>query len=322
MDTSRVSFKSSRLQGADLPTFISMWLSDHELQYAQSTHDSYRQAMDQFLAYWGKRQKPPMDSLLVKQYARDLKWRHRSAAYLQRQLSVLRSFCGWAVDQNLLPSNPTTKTPLPKLSSEYCREALDETEAIRLLASIPVKNLFGLRDLLLVSLILRAGTRLIELNRANVGDFVRKEKVGLLYLQGKGREANDSFVVLVPDLADLMEKYLSLRGSPRPGSALFISNKRSCKGGRLSVRGIQNIITGYLKKAGLKRARVVAYSLRHAAATIALQNGADLKAVQDMMRHASISTTQKYVHLNRRIEDGAEHRIPVRMKVELSSLGL
>ena len=66
----------------------------------------------------------------------------------------------------------------------------------------------------------------------------------------------------------------------------------------------------------------MAYSLRHSTAPIALQNGADLKAVEDMMRHASISTTQKYVHLNRRIEDGAEHRIPVKMGVELSSPGL
>jgi integrase len=75
----------------------------------------------------------------------------------------------------------------------------------------------------------------------------------------------------------------------------------------LSVRGIQKIITGYSKKTGVKRKRVTAYSLRHSAATLALQNGASLMAIGDMLRHKSISTKQQYEHLTRRIEDGAEH---------------
>lgn len=97
---------------------------------------------------------------------------------------------------------------------------------------------------------------------------------------------------------------------PSPKDSMFTAQKRF-KGRRLSVRGIQQIVTGYLKKAGVKRKRVTAYSLRHSAATLALQNGASLMAVRDMLRHKSISTTQRYEHLTRRIEDGAEHYIGV-----------
>lgn len=194
---------------------------------------------------------------------------------------------------------------------------MDQDEAGTLIESIPVKGLFGLRDLLLVSLVMCAGARLIELHRANTDGYVRKGKIGLLYLQGKGRQADDSFVILVPDMADLMERYLALWEPIPPKAPLFISNKPSCKGDRLSVRGIQVIITSYLKKAGLKRKRVTAYSLRHSAAAFALQNGADLKSVQDMMRHASISTTQKYDHMTRRIEDGAEHYIQIKTRDRL-----
>ena len=142
-----------------------------------------------------------MTEHFIKQYVRELKWRHFSAAYIQRQLSVLRSFCSWAVDQRFLRVDPVKKVPLPKLSAEYRREALTKEEAEKLLKTLRYDEFYELRDALLISLILGSGTRLIELHRANVGDFVRKQGVGLLYLQGKGREAADSFVVLVPEIA-------------------------------------------------------------------------------------------------------------------------
>lgn len=102
-----------------------------------------------------------------------------------------------------------------------------------------------------------------------------------------------------------MERYLGMPQQPSPKDPIFTAQKRF-KGMRLSVRGIQQIITGYLKKAGVKRKRVTTYSLRHLAATLSLQNGASLMAVRDMLRHKSISTTQRYEHLTRRIDDGAE----------------
>ncbi len=77
----------------------------------------------------------------------------------------------------------------------------------------------------------------------------------------------------------------------------------------LSVPGIQIIITSYLKKAGVKLKRVTAYSLQHSATTLALQNGASLMAVRDMLRHKSISMTQRYEHLTWKIDDGAKHYV-------------
>lgn len=220
-EPTKTSFKSSQLQGADLALFVDLWLSDLELQLAASSHKTYQNAMNQVLSYWNKRKKSPIDALLIKQYVRDLKWRHCSASYIQRQLSVLRSFCSWAVDQNILPSNPASKIPLPKLSNEYRREALDYNEAVLLIENIPGKDLFSLRDLLMVSLVMRAGARLIEMYRANTDGYVRKGKIGLLYLQGKGRQADDSFVILVSDMADLMERYLALREPIPPKFPLY-----------------------------------------------------------------------------------------------------
>lgn len=315
MDVTKTSYKSRQLAASDLSTFVSTWLSDHELQFSQATHRTYEKSIKIFVDYRQKRQKPAIDALLVKQYVRDLKWRRCSPAYIQKQLSVLRSFCAWAVDQNLLPFNPAIKIPLPKLANhEYRWEHLKKEEAVRLLASIPGNSLAGLRDYALVSAILYSGVRLTELHRANVEDYVPSANnpggaEGVLYVQGKGRETTDNLVVIVPEAAEALVRYLRARGTPQPGEPLFCSLKRDRQGKRLSVRGIQAVISAHLKEARVKRKRVVPYSLRHTAATNALENGATTEDVQLMLRHASIATTQRYVHMVRRIQDGAERHI-------------
>ncbi len=297
-------------KGVALSPYITGFLLAHDLHWAEATHKTYEQALKQFEAYRKDRSLPALNALLVKQYVRHLNLYRRSPAYVQRQLSVLRTFSAWAVEEHILPEDPTKKVPLPKLSQEYRKEALDPEEKEKLVAQISIRTPAKLRDYLLVSLILQTAVRLVELHRMNVEDFVQKGEGGLLYVHGKGREAADSFVVIVPALIPAMERYKRLRGLVSHKAPLFVAEK-PVKGARLSVRGIQYIITKYLKQAGIKRNRLTAYSLRHTAATEALTNGADFKAVQDMMRHKSMNTTMKYDHMVRRIADGAESFIKV-----------
>lgn len=306
-------------KGIDITPFINGFLTAHELDWAEATHQTYRHALLQFESYRTLRKRPPLDALLVKQYVRHLNGVRRSAAYIQRQLSVLRSFSAWAVEERHLPEDPTQKIPFPTLSSEYRREALDETEVERLMAEISIETFADLRNYLLITLVLHTAVRLVELHRANMEDYVKKGSGALLYVHGKGREATDSFIVIVPELVPAIERYIDSRGIAAPKAPLFVAEKPR-KGARLSIRGIQSIITKYIKKAGLKRKRLTAYSLRHTAATEALRNGADFKAVRDMMRHKSMNTTMKYDHMVRRIENGAESYIKVGVIPDLSAL--
>jgi len=297
--------------GTPLRPFINGFQLAHELNWAEATHKTYAQALNQFETYRKDRESPALTPLLVKQYIRHLNQKQRSPAYIQRQLSVLRTFSAWAVEEHIMTEDPTKKVPLPKLSTqEYRKEALDAEEKEKLVAQISIKTMSDLRDYLLISLILQTAVRLVELHRTNIEDFVKKGEGGLLYVQGKGHETTDSFVVIVPALIPALQRYLAFRGLLPPKAPLFVANKPK-KGQRLSVRGIQYIITKYLKAAGIKRKRVTAYSLRHTAATEALTNGADFKAVQDMMRHKSMNTTMKYDHMVRRISDGAESFIQI-----------
>lgn len=120
-------------QGADLKPFVAMFLNAHEFAFSETTERTYRYALMQFENYRLERNQPPLTDLLVRQCVRHLNWKRRSAAYIQRQLSVLRSFSSWAVEENIFPSDPTKNIPLPKLSQEYRREALTPEEFEKLL---------------------------------------------------------------------------------------------------------------------------------------------------------------------------------------------
>ena len=310
------------LKGQDLNSYIDVWLIEKEGQFFKSTLNTYRNAISDFLSYWNQQKRPGLDSLFIRQYERELtRFRKLAPATVQRNLSALRSFCSWAVEEGLLLGNPALQVKLPKLSRQYRRDTLSDEETDRLLETVGVvRDLRGLRDHLLVSLAVRVGVREIEMHRADVGDYSRGGKIGLLYLQRKGRKAKDRTVVLVEDLADTMDLYLKLSGKKKATDPLFFSERPDRKGSRLSVRGIQSILTSYLRKAGINRPRVSPHSMRHFAATNALQNGAHLKDVQDMMGHSTIATTENYIHLSRRLSDGAEHRVQVGNRADLSIL--
>jgi site-specific recombinase XerD len=155
---------------------------------------------------------------------------------------------------------------------------------------------------------------------ADIGDYSRRGGIGILYLLRKGRRAKDLSVVLVEDLADSVDLYLRLRGKQKATDPLFFSERPDRKGARLSVRGIRAIISSYMKKAGIDRPHVSPHSARHHAATNALLNGASLKDVQEMLGHATIATTENYIHLAKRLNDGAEHRVQIGKKADLSAV--
>ncbi len=301
-----ISIANPMREGTDITLFINLWLSDQEIRWAKSSYQAYKYAIMRFVAYREQQKRPPLTALLIKQYIRDLNWKQCSPAYIQHQLSVLRAFFKWAIKQKWMNEDPSEDIPFPKLSHEYRRERLSKEEAAHLVATVHLDTV-DIRDRLLINLILRTGIRLIEAHRATVGDYVRKGKEGLLYIHGKGRRTTDNFAILVSDMADQLDQYLQSLGFPHAETPLFIGYKNN----PLTVRQINQIITNHLKLAGLKRKRVTGYSLRHTAASLALENGADIIAVQQMLRHKSISTTQRYLIMNRRIEHGAEHFIQI-----------
>jgi len=209
-------------------------------------------------------------------------------------LIALRGFLGYLSKRDI-PSLPPEKIELPKVSRRQVT-FLHYNEIERLLAQIKTDTETGLRDRAIVELLFSSGLRiseLINLDRDHV-NTVRRE----FMVRGKGYK--DRPVFISESASIHVKNYLQARADNLP--PLFVNysrnNKTATSGDyrRLGVRSIQRIINKYTRLAGITK-HVSPHTMRHSFATDLLMNGADIRSVQVMLGHSSISTTQVYTHV-------------------------
>lgn len=166
-----------------------------------------------------------------------------------------------------------------------------------------------MRDFAIVNLLIRTGLRTVELARADVGDIRTKGTQSVLYVQGKGRQDKDEFVVLTPAAIRPIYTYLALRESRGKDEPLFTSLSNKSYGKRLTTRSLRRIAKDALRKAGFDDPRLTAHSMRHSAITLALLGGASLQQAQALARHSNINTTLIYSHNIDRVNNAPEFAI-------------
>lgn len=186
------------------------------------------------------------------------------------------------------------------LTPEQIRLALDGLAGSRLEA---------MRDYALFNLLARTGLRTIEVARAVVDDIRQEAGQPVLFIQGKGHDTKDDFVLLMPEALEPIQAYLRARGHADPAEPLFCSHSDRNAGEALTTRSISRIVKLALRHAGLDSSRLTAHSLRHTAITLALRGGATLQQAQAMARHTDPKTTMIYTHNISRVAEGAERCI-------------
>jgi integrase/recombinase XerD len=220
------------------------------------------------------------------------------------KLAAVRRFYDAAIEYGLLIYNPALGIKPPRTLTPRAETItyLEQDEANRLLQGIDHSNELKLvRDRLLLGLMTIEGTRTVELYRCNLADIKRLGQDVGLKLDGKSRVRT---IPLTPELAKLLDVYLTLRRAAGFDSTLtdplFINFSHQAPGGRLSRRGMRYLVDMYLNAADLKQQpgrKISAHSLRHTAGTLAVQNGASLRQVQDLLGHADARTTAIYTHV-------------------------
>ncbi|MBV61512.1 MAG: tyrosine recombinase XerC [Nevskiales bacterium] len=212
-----------------------------------------------------------------------------SAASLQRALSAVRSFYAHLIRHGQASADPAADVQAPKRGRPLPK-SLDVDEVSSLLESEPA-SVVAVRDQAMMELIYSSGLRLAELVGINLNDFRPDE--GLLRVTGKGAKARE--VPVGRMAARAVRRWVKLRGeiAAPDEPALFVSTR----GGRLSPRSVQSRLAQAAERAGLP-SRLHPHRLRHAFATHMLESSGDLRAVQELLGHASISTTQVYTHLD------------------------
>jgi len=209
-----------------------------------------------------------------------------------RKLATLRSFCKFLVRRGYLTSNPVAAIRTPK-QDKRLPKYLEVEEIEKLLANPDTTTLLGARDRAMLEVLYSTGMRVSELIALNVTEVDLATNV--VRVAGKGKKRR--VIPLGPSAVQTLLHFLDLRrADPRSASfdteALFI-NKH---GQRLSTRSVRRKLDKYLLEAGLDLS-VSPHTLRHSFATHMLRRGADLRSVQEMLGHQSLSTTQIYTHL-------------------------
>lgn len=211
-----------------------------------------------------------------------------SAATRARKIATLRSFFNYLTSKvHLLEQNPIKDLDSPKLRKTLPRY-LTLDESVELLESVDGAN--SERDYCILTLFLNCGLRISELIGLNLNDI----QGDALRVLGKGDKVR--IVYLNDACKDALERYLAVRRpiSGRDENALFLSTRNQ----RISRSNVHALVKKHLTQAGLDSSAYSSHKLRHTAATLMLQNGVDVKAVQEVLGHEHLNTTEIYTHID------------------------
>jgi integrase/recombinase XerC len=226
-----------------------------------------------------------VDRLAIRRYLSFLHRRNRKSS-IARKISTLRSFFKYLVREQLTTSNPAKSVSTPKVEKPL-PTTLTVDEAFRLM-EIPVGSK-GLRDRAILELLYSSGIRVGELVGLNLNQL--DLDLGIVKVMGKGRK--ERIVPVGSKAVEALKAYLEKRGVLTGEEPLFVNSR----GGRLTARSVGRLIKKYTKRSGIFR-KISPHTLRHSFATHLLDAGADIREIQEMLGHASLSTTQRYIHLS------------------------
>lgn len=261
---------------------------------AANTIESYGRDLNQFETfiheYCGISLEDVTEDVIVA-YVKSMKDQGKANSSISRSVSSIRGFYGFTLYEGLMEHDPAADIPCPK-QEKLLPRVLNETEVARLLDAPVTHTPPGIRDKAMLETMYATGMRVSELVSLDLGDT--DTHMGYVKCIGKGSKER---IIPMGHAACLwVDAYLKgARGQLTQGrreKALFVN----CRGKRLTRQGFWKIIKGYAKKCGISK-DVTPHILRHCFATHLLENGADLRSVQEMLGHSDIATTEIYTHL-------------------------
>jgi len=275
-------------QFADFLTF-ERGLSDRTIK-------AYHRDLDRFLDFLdrrGVRRPGEIDHGDLRAHVYELKDRGLAASTIRRAQSALRTYFAFLLAEGVVESDPSERMESPR-TGRRLPTVLSTEEAEALLAAVDESSPLHWRDRAILEVLYATGIRVSELVSLSLADLDLDE--GFLTVFGKG--AKERIVPVGGPAIRALERYLrELRPELRAGGGggvVFLSHR----GNPLSRMTIWNVVTDCAERAGIEK-KVSPHTLRHSFATHLLEGGADLAAVQELLGHADISTTQIYTHVDR-----------------------
>jgi integrase/recombinase XerC len=234
-----------------------------------------------------------IDVNAIRRFMAELGQHQYSKSTTARKLATLRSFYKFLVKRNYIASNPVTTIKTPKQDKKLPK-FLEYEQVMRLLNTPPANTWLGARDRAMLEVLYSTGMRVSELVGLNMDDVDFLSEV--IHIRGKGKK--ERLCPIGSSALQSIQNYIEFRNRRMASDSAFDSkvlfaNKH---GQRLSTRSVRRKMDKYLIESGLDPS-ISPHTLRHSFATHMLNNGADLRSVQELLGHQSLSTTQIYTHV-------------------------
>ena len=272
--------------------WVTSFLTDLENKnFSSHTLRSYRITLEEFTSFCQVRHIDKEKAFLpanLRTFIANLQLRNPARNTVLRKIATLRSFSAYLMRQGYLDKNPFKLLPSPK-KEKLLPKFLSIPETDRLLDTTAQSKHFAMRDKALFELMYSSGLRRSEVTNLKIRDIDFFN--GLVKVFGKGRK--ERLVPVTQAALQALKDYLATRKNPQANEALFLNKN----GTPLTGDGLAYIFKNTAIASHLAR-RVTPHSLRHSFATHLLGNGCDLRSLQEMLGHKSLSTTQVYTHVS------------------------
>ena len=262
-----------------------------------NTRLAYGDDLAQFVSFLNRRHINQINSVQrqhITDYLMEQRKRGLATRSVSRHLAAIRMFCRYLYRERMLANDITQTVDSPKLWHTL-PQTLDYREVERLLAAPHINTKLGLRDKAMLELMYASGLRVSEVAKMTLSEV--NLEAGFLRVVGKGDK--ERIVPLGKHACEWIRRYLDETRDGQPRAEVFLS----LRGAALNRKTIWHLIKKYAHAAGITK-NITPHTLRHSFATHLLENGGDLRVIQEMLGHADIATTQIYTHVDqRRLKD-------------------
>ena len=286
-----MTFLEQAIKEFDMHMAIERNLSDRTRKSYLSDLRQYRVFLENHSSPAQEEDAIPTDQMAIRSFLASFYRQKRRKVTISRKVAALRSFYRYLLREGKVRFNPAELVELPRCE-KHIPVVLSVDEILSLLRVNFPEDPAGLRDRAMIELFYSAGIRLSELTGLDIDDldFTR----GLLKVRGKGRK--ERIVPVGREALTAIGVYLKRRGelaAKRAGLGSDVPLFISTRGERMNRRGVARVVERVVLQSGIGR-KISPHTLRHTFATHLLDAGADLRSIQEMLGHESLSTTQKY----------------------------
>lgn len=275
-----------------MPDYIDEFIES--LDRRETTKETYRKALREFSKWLGSASPEHLTSKDIERYKDFIISKNLTPTSMSAYLTAVRRLYEYFIEMGKVRENPAKKIKGSSRPKRHLTGPLTKVEVQKLFDSIDTSTDIGIRDSAMLSLMARSGLGEIEIIRANLEDIRRRAGKTVIYVQGKNKDHKDQYVALSDEVVRALENYLSTREDSLGEEPLFWGVGNRAKNHRVTTRGIRARVNHYFEMSGIKREGITPYSLRHTAAMLAIEQGASVSDIKEMLRLKTTASALLY----------------------------